>query len=93
LNGKCAAEIVIRQGCTDVILIDIGDGALGHLQAARIRAWAAGAPVAGDEALRIFAEGQLSAVPAARAAARHGGGHGCCCADRVGSEAPSCCHS
>ena len=40
LNGKGAVEIVIRRSCTDVILADIGDGALGHLQAAHIRAWA-----------------------------------------------------
>ena len=61
LNGKSAVEIVIHQGCTDVILTDIGDGALGHLQAAHIRAWAAPGPVAGDEALRMFGEGQLTA--------------------------------
>ena len=41
LNGKNVVEIVIRQGCADVILTDIGDGALGHLQVAHIRAWAA----------------------------------------------------
>jgi predicted Fe-Mo cluster-binding NifX family protein len=93
LNGKCAAENVISQGCTDVILADIGDGALGHLQAAHIRAWAAPEPVVGDEALRMFREGQLPPVPAARAATRHGEGHGCCCANRAVSEAPSCCHS
>jgi predicted Fe-Mo cluster-binding NifX family protein len=91
LNGKSAVEIVIRQGCTDVILADIGDGALGHLQAAQIRAWAEPAPVAGDEALRMFRDGQLPRVPAARAATRDGGGHGCCCVNRDGSEAPSCC--
>src|ERR1035441_8160256 len=36
LNGKSAVAIVIGAGCTDVILADIGDGALGHLQAAQI---------------------------------------------------------
>jgi predicted Fe-Mo cluster-binding NifX family protein len=86
LNGKCAVEIVIRQGCTDVILADIGDGALGHLQAAHIRVWAAPEPVAGDEALRMFREGQLPPVPTARTATRHGEGHGCCCAKRWLSE-------
>jgi predicted Fe-Mo cluster-binding NifX family protein len=92
LNGKGAVEIVIRQGCTDVILADIGDGALGHLQAAHIRAWAVPAPVAGNEALRMFSEGQLPPMPAARAATRHGEGHGCCCENRAVSEAPSHCH-
>ena len=91
LNGKSAVGIAICQGCTDVILADIGDGALGHLQAAQIRAWAAPAPVAGDEALRMFRAGQLSPVPAARAAARDGGGHGCCCKSRDSSKAASCC--
>ena len=91
LNGKSAVAIVIGAGCTDVILADIGESALGHLQAAQIRAWAAPAPVAGDEALRMFREGKLPPVPAAHAATRDGGGHGCCCSSRDGSEAASCC--
>lgn len=91
LNGKGAVEIAIRQGCTDVIVADIGDGALGHLQAASIGAWAVPSIVAGSEALRMFRDGQLTHVPPARAAARHGEGHGCCCAKREGSEAASCC--
>jgi hypothetical protein len=40
----------------------------------------------------MFREGQLPPVPAARAATRHGEGHGCCCANRAVSEAPSRCH-
>jgi predicted Fe-Mo cluster-binding NifX family protein len=91
LNGKSAAEIVISQGCTDVILIDIGDGALGHLQAAHINAWVVPALVAGGEALQMFKEGQLAPVPTTQTATRHGEGHGCCCANRTGSEASSCC--
>jgi predicted Fe-Mo cluster-binding NifX family protein len=91
LNGKGAVEIVIRLGCTDVILADIGDGALRHLQAAHIRAWAVPAPVAGNEALRIFGEGQLSPVPPAFAAARQGGHHGRCCSSPAGTEAAICC--
>ena len=86
LNGKSVVETVIRQGCTDVILTDIGDGALGHLQAAHIRAWAAPEPVAGSEALRLFREGQLLPVPPARAATRHGEHQGCCCSSGTGSE-------
>lgn len=91
LNGKCAAEIVTSQGFTDMILADIGDGALGHLQAAHIQAWAAPMPLTGDEALRMFSEGKLSPVPPARAATRHGEGHGCCGAKHAGSEGHSCC--
>ena len=91
LNGKGAVEIVIRMGCTDVILADIGNGALGHLQAAHIRAWAVPAPVAGNEALRIFGEGQLPSVPPALATARQGVRHGGCCSRPAGGEAAVCC--
>jgi predicted Fe-Mo cluster-binding NifX family protein len=62
-NGKGAVAIVLKQECTDVILADIGDGALGHLQAAHIHTLATPAPIAGDEALRMFKEGQLHPVP------------------------------
>lgn len=92
LNGRGAAGILASQGCTDVILAEIGDGALGHLQAAQIRAWAAPGPVSGVEALRLFRLGQLPAVPAARAATGHGGGHGCCCASHKDEGAAGCCH-
>jgi predicted Fe-Mo cluster-binding NifX family protein len=91
LNGKGSVEIVIRMGCTDVILEDIGDGALGHLQAAHIRAWAAPATVAGNEALRFFREGQLLPVPPALATARQGAHHGGCCSRPAGGEAAVCC--
>jgi predicted Fe-Mo cluster-binding NifX family protein len=91
LNGKGAAEIVIRQGCTDVILADIGDGVLGHLQAAHIRAWAVPEPVVGSEALRMFKEGKLPPVPPARAATRQGEHHGRCCSSSAGTEVAACC--
>lgn len=93
LNGKGAVEIVIGRGCTDVILADIGDGALGHLQAASIRVWTSPGRVAGDEALRLFREGQLSPVPATRTATRHGAHRGSCCGGHDGPEASSCCGS
>lgn len=92
MNGRGAAGIVTAEGCSDVIVVDIGDGALGHLQMANIRAWAAPGPLAGEEALRMFRAGQLPAVPAGHAAAHRGGGHGCCCSDGGGSKASSCCH-
>jgi predicted Fe-Mo cluster-binding NifX family protein len=99
LNGRCAAEIVIGHGCTDVILADIGDGALGHLQEASIRVWAVPELLAGDEALRLFRDAKLSPVPATRTATRHGnccGGHGSseassCCRSEAGAEAHGCC--
>ncbi len=91
LHGRSAAETAVRQGCTDIVLVDIGDGALGHLQAAHIRAWAAPGPVTGHEALRLLAEGKLSPVPAASAAERHGGGHGGGCCGHGGHGAAGCC--
>lgn len=75
LNGKGAVALVLQQGCSDVILADIGDGALGHLQAAHIRALATPAPITGNEALRMFKEGQLHPVPDVRTPTRHGGCH------------------
>jgi len=92
LNGKGAVEIVIRMGCTDVVLADIGDGALGHLQAAHIRAWAVPEPVVGSEALRMFKDGKLPPVPhVALAATRRDEHHGHCCSSPTGTEAAVCC--
>lgn len=93
LNGKNVAEILIRQGCTDVILADIGDGALGHLQAAQICAWAAPEKIVGSEALRMFREGQLPPVPSARTTTRKDAHKGCCCSRQAGSEAAACCQN
>jgi predicted Fe-Mo cluster-binding NifX family protein len=90
LNGKIVVETLIRQGCTDVILTDIGDGALGHLQAAHIRAWAAPEPVVGSEALRMFREGRLPPVPSARTTTSQDAHKGCCCSSG-GSEDFGCC--
>jgi predicted Fe-Mo cluster-binding NifX family protein len=88
-NGRSAAEIVIGKGCTDVIVADIGGGALGHLQAGNTRAWAAAGPLTGEEALRQFRAGQLPAVAAAHAGAHQGGG--CCCSGGGAKGAPPCC--
>ena len=92
LNGKSAADLLMRKDCTDVILVDIGDGALRHLKAAKINAWAAPGPVTGDEALRMFTEGQLAPVAAACVTTEHSEGHGCWCT-RHGTPAKSspCC--
>ena len=92
LNGRSATEIAIQGGCTDIVLVDIGDGALRHLQAANIRAWAAPGPVTGNEALRMLAEGQLSPVPVALGERPHGGHHGGCCCGHAGAKAAGCCH-
>ncbi len=91
LNGKSAANLLVRHGCTDAILVDIGEGALGHLQAAKIHVWAAPGPVTGHEALRMFAAGQLPLVSSTCAPKDHGEGHGCCCASSGASAAHSRC--
>ena len=92
LNGRNAADLLIRRGCTDAILVDIGEGALRHLQSAKIHVWAAPGPVTGDEALRMFAEGHLPLVPEALTAKGHGEGHGCCCSSHDAPEdSTGCC--
>jgi predicted Fe-Mo cluster-binding NifX family protein len=88
LNGKSAVEIAIREGCTDIIFSEIGNGAFGHLKAARIRGWVAPEHITGKHALKIFAQ---SALQPTNASTKQGGGLGCCCAPQSGSEASSCC--
>jgi predicted Fe-Mo cluster-binding NifX family protein len=88
LNGKSAVEIAIRQGFTDVIFTEIGNGAFGHLRAAGIRGWLAPEHVSGQQVLEMFEQSQLQAVSAST---KQGGGHGCCCASRTGSEVSACC--
>ena len=87
LNGRSAADLLIGHGCTDVILVDIGDGALARLQAENIRAWAVPGQVTGSEALCFFAEGKISRFPAVPAVASRGHGHGRCCGGQAGSHA------
>ncbi len=41
LNGRYVAELLAREGCTDVILLHAGEGALHHLKAANLRLWQA----------------------------------------------------
>ena len=79
LNGRNADKLLVGQGCMDVVLVDIGDGALRHLHAVTMYAWVAPGPVTGREALRMFAEGKLARVPPVSAASSRGEGHGCCC--------------
>ena len=88
LNGRSAVEIAIREGCTDVIFSGIGNGAFGHLKAARIRGWVVPEHITGKQALKMF---EQSALQPANGSTKLGGGLGCCCAARSGSEASSCC--
>jgi predicted Fe-Mo cluster-binding NifX family protein len=88
MNGKSAVEIAIRQGCTDVIFTEIGNGAFGHLKAANIRGWVAPEDITGFQAYQMFEQSKLRNVDVAT---KQAAGHGCCCASRDGSDAPSCC--
>jgi len=88
LNGRSAVEIAIREGCTDVIVSEIGNGAFGNLKAARIRSWVAPEHITGKQALKMF---EQSALQPANGSTKQGDGLGCCCAPRSGSEASSCC--
>lgn len=84
-NGRSAAERLLQMGCTDVLLREIGDGALVRLQAAGVQAWAVLGVISGNEALRSFSERALEPVPAARTDARSHGG--CCCRSSASHEA------
>jgi predicted Fe-Mo cluster-binding NifX family protein len=88
LNGMSAVEIAIREGLTDVIFTEIGNGAFGHLRTAGIRGWVAPEHTSGQQALRMFTQSQLEA---ASSPTKPGEGHGCCCASRTGSETATCC--
>jgi predicted Fe-Mo cluster-binding NifX family protein len=91
LNGGTAAALLIRNGCTDAILADIGDGALRRLQGADIQVWAAPAPVAGSEALQLFAEGRLPRVSAVAGSSIRPERVGCCCAGEGAAHNSSRC--
>ncbi len=88
LNGRSAVEIAIRQGFTDLIFTEIGNGAFGHLQAAKIRGWVAPEQITGEQALSMFRQAQLQP---AGAPTKQGGGMGCCCGSHAGSESTPCC--
>lgn len=87
-NGKGAVEIAIRKGLTDLIFTQIGNGAFGHLKAARVLGWVAPEQITGEQALRMFEQGLLQS---AHAATKQGGGASCCCSVHAGAEAAPCC--
>ncbi len=87
MNGKGAVEIAIRNGFTDMIFTEIGNGAFGHLHAANIRGWVAPENITGQQALELFAQSKLQP---ASAATKQGGGHGCCCSSGEGGHGGCC---
>ncbi len=76
LNGKSALEIAIRNGCTDVIFTEIGNGAYGHLTAAGLHGWVAPRDITGQRAIQMF---ESSTLQPANGATKQGGGLGCHC--------------
>ena len=98
-NGGGAAGVVIGRGCTDVLLVDIGEGALTRLQAAGVTVWAVPVPLAGSDALALFSEGKLPRVPAVASTSSRGQHRGCCCGgggqghghDHAHEHGASCC--
>ena len=89
LNGRGAALAIADRGCGDVIVVDLGAGALRHLQMTQVSAWAAPAGTAGSDALRLFAENKLPAAAAHEGESQHGG----CCCGHGGAAVTSCCRS
>lgn len=90
-RGCGAASTIVQHGCTDVIVVDIGDGALNHLHAAHIRAWATPAAVSGRQALLMFADGQLAQLSVARSDPRPPSHTQASCSHGAGSSS-GCCH-
>lgn len=88
-NGRSVADLLASQGCTDVVVGGIGNGALACLQATGIRGWMAPPNLNGQQALRMFEHLRLRpAVPQSE-------GHsskGCCCTKETGTKTDSCCH-
>ena len=88
LSGKSAVEIAHREGCSDLIFTEIGNGAFGHLKAAGIRGWVAPEHITGSHALNMF---DKSILQPASTSTKQGGGAGCCCASGTGPQASTCC--
>jgi predicted Fe-Mo cluster-binding NifX family protein len=86
LSGNDVLQHLVREGCKDVLLREIGIGAFGHMKEADIRAWLAPENVPVSEILKKFAEGSLTQV---LAPTEHAGS--CGCTQRV--QEKQCCGS
>jgi len=91
-NGSGTADLLMRRGCTDVIVVDIGDRALARLQSANIRVWAVPGQITGGEALCRFAEGGIPRITGVPENAGHSQRRGCCCCgEGIAKEPGGCC--
>jgi predicted Fe-Mo cluster-binding NifX family protein len=102
LNGKTVVEALLREGCTDVICSEIGQGAVENLQRAQIHGWLAPVNIPAPRLIEMLAAGSLQPVSATK---QHGEGcgehaHGekhsdgdCGCGHRNGgAHSGRCCH-
>lgn len=90
LNGRSVVEQLVREECTDVIVGEIGEGALGHLEGANIRAWLGAAGVPASRLIEMLSAGELQRISGATHA-----GEGCCCHASAGERhsGGGCCGS
>ena len=73
LNGKTVVEELLREGCTDVICSEIGQGAVENLKRAQIHGWLASADIPAPRLVEMLAAGSLQPVSATK---QHGEGCG-----------------
>ena len=73
LNGKTVVEELLREGCTDVICSEIGQGAVENLKRAQIHGWLAPADIPAPRLVEMLAAGLLQPVSATN---QHGEGCG-----------------
>ena len=76
LNGKSVVEQLLREGCSDVITSEIGQGAIGNLQRANIRGWLGPADVPAPRIVEMLTGGSLQPAHATEAHENHSGCHG-----------------
>ena len=78
LNGRSVVDLLVANGCTDVVFSEIGPGALQHLQAANICGWFGPADTPVPQLLEMFRQGELE-----RAIEPREGHSGHCCGQRT----------
>lgn len=103
LNGKTVVEALLREGCTDVICSEIGQGAVENLKRAQIHGWLAPAGIPAPRLIEMLAAGSLQPVSATKqngeGCGQHshgvehsGGGCGCQHRHENGPSGGGCCH-
>ena len=97
LNGKTVVEALLREGCTDVICSEIGEGAVENLKRAQIHGWLAPANIPAPRLVEMLAAGSLQPVSATHSGqheqeGKHSAG-GCGCQHRNSDgHSGRCCH-